>query len=314
MPPWAIHDREPNAPPDALDLEAAAAKALGPLANEERAAQDNTRTIRGIVRDERGRPVAKAWIGRGIQFGVQAAKRQVAMVPLDRKRSAANRTDAQGRFSIDVSLSPWRGNEIRFASSDFSQQALAVLHEDDDPHPIEITLLPVRTVRGRVTVKSKIEGLDNVEWRLFALEPPAGNLEQPSALGATDWEFWDWGWLSDPAKTGASTEIRRLERDVLQGTYRLNVFSDALESPLSIDLPDGSGPVELPDIELELRAWLRMLGNPAAEIEADDLNGKPAKLVDYRGKVVVVVFWSTMGEWRSSVDRSAGQHSKTICG
>jgi thiol-disulfide isomerase/thioredoxin len=34
-------------------------------------------------------------------------------------------------------------------------------------------------------------------------------------------------------------------------------------------------------------------GKPAPEIAADDLDGKPFKLSDYRGKVVVLVFWAS---------------------
>jgi peroxiredoxin len=36
------------------------------------------------------------------------------------------------------------------------------------------------------------------------------------------------------------------------------------------------------------------IGNPAPEIEGDDLDGKPMKLSDFRGKVVVLDFW---GDW-----------------
>jgi RNA polymerase sigma factor (sigma-70 family) len=298
---WAIHDREPNASPVAFNLQLAAAKARAPLANEKAPPEDNTRTIRGIVRDEQGRPVAKAWIGCGIRIGAGAGKGQLAMVPLDRKRSAANRTDSDGRFSIDASLSPWRGNDIRFGSADLSQQALAVLHGDDPDRPIEITLLPVRQVRARVIVKSRVEGFEDVEWRLFALEPPAWNLDRPSAIGATNWAGWDWGSRSDPDKTGAAGEIRQLELSVPRGTYELNFYSDALDRVVDIALPGGNGPVELPDIELEPRAWFRMLGKPAAEIEAVDLDDKPTKLGDYRGKVVVLVFWSTVGERMSQL-------------
>ena len=39
-----------------------------------------------------------------------------------------------------------------------------------------------------------------------------------------------------------------------------------------------------------------MLGGPAAEIEATDLEGKPFKLADYRGKVVVLALRSGMEE------------------
>ena len=35
-----------------------------------------------------------------------------------------------------------------------------------------------------------------------------------------------------------------------------------------------------------------MLGQPAAKIEATDLDGKPFKLADYRGKVLVIAFCS----------------------
>ena len=36
------------------------------------------------------------------------------------------------------------------------------------------------------------------------------------------------------------------------------------------------------------------VGKPAPEIEGVDIDGKPLKLSDYRGKVVVLVFW---GSW-----------------
>jgi thiol-disulfide isomerase/thioredoxin len=40
-----------------------------------------------------------------------------------------------------------------------------------------------------------------------------------------------------------------------------------------------------------LRKWVEMIGKPAPEIEGDDIDGKPMKLSDYRGKVVVLSFW-----------------------
>jgi RNA polymerase sigma factor (sigma-70 family) len=38
------------------------------------------------------------------------------------------------------------------------------------------------------------------------------------------------------------------------------------------------------------------VGQPAPEIEGVDLEGKPLKLADYRGKVVLLIFWVTTGE------------------
>ena len=58
-------------------------------------------------------------------------------------------------------------------------------------------------------------------------------------------------------------------------------------------VPAGDGPVDLPDIRLESLAWAKMLGKPAAEIEATDLEGKPATLAGYRGKVVILHFWTS---------------------
>ena len=43
-----------------------------------------------------------------------------------------------------------------------------------------------------------------------------------------------------------------------------------------------------------------MLGKPAAEIEAVDLAGSAAKLAEYRGKVVVLVWWSSLDERNQS--------------
>jgi cytochrome oxidase Cu insertion factor (SCO1/SenC/PrrC family) len=36
------------------------------------------------------------------------------------------------------------------------------------------------------------------------------------------------------------------------------------------------------------------IGQPAPEIEGNDLDGQPFKLSDYRGQIVVLAFW---GDW-----------------
>lgn len=68
------------------------------------------------------------------------------------------------------------------------------------------------------------------------------------------------------------------------------------------------------------RAWLQMeeepvVGRPAPPIEGKDLNGQPLRLSDYRGKVVVVVFWAgwcrpcmaMLPEEKALVSRFAGK-------
>ena len=54
----------------------------------------------------------------------------------------------------------------------------------------------------------------------------------------------------------------------------------------------------LPGCEEKPRARMRppgpesLIGSPAPDIAEDDLQGKPLKLSDYRGQVVVLSFWA----------------------
>ena len=392
---WAIH--EPKTPPASVATPVLiAGNAEAPVAPEKAQPPqvDDVRTIRGIVRDEQGHPVAKAWIGDKVQlsedtwsifepldrirerkepfrdaqgkivpagtlgkyfelkdhegkwrplhpadvrrfqppvvpaglpplplealdvsaetmaaiekakdvFQVRAAKGRLIMLPIrvsppmPEMRSSANRTDSQGRFSIQAELSsPWRSSSIRFASTDFSQRAIAVVHGDDPDGPIEITLRPVRQVRAHVIVKSKVEPLENVAWRLFTVDQTLGKLDWAPLIRA-EGEFWAAGWLGDPDTTDGGNGKRLLEMWMPAGHYKVNFSSDTLYSAVDVNVPAGNGPLELPDIELETRAWFRMLGEPAAEIEAVELAGSVAKLADYRGKVVVLVRWSSLHE------------------
>jgi len=58
------------------------------------------------------------------------------------------------------------------------------------------------------------------------------------------------------------------------------------------DLGDGPSPAEIAARELRSLRDLTV-GKPAPEIEGQDVDGKPMKLSDHRGKVVVVTFWAT---------------------
>jgi peroxiredoxin len=54
------------------------------------------------------------------------------------------------------------------------------------------------------------------------------------------------------------------------------------------------------------------IGKPAPEIEGEDLDGKPMKLSDYRGKVVGLTFWwpgyTEAVDHRKLVERMSGKH------
>jgi hypothetical protein len=58
------------------------------------------------------------------------------------------------------------------------------------------------------------------------------------------------------------------------------------------ELVDQPKPAELAARKLQAMRELTV-GKPAPEIEGQDVDGRPMKLSDYRGKVVVVTFWAT---------------------
>ena len=85
----------------------------------------------------------------------------------------------------------------------------------------------------------------------------------------------------------------RLEVRLPAGRYKFRYQSDTVYRIVDFIVPSGDGPLDLPDIRLESSGWVKMLGRTAAEIEAVDLEGRPVKLADYRGNVVVLAFFST---------------------
>ena len=73
---------------------------------------------------------------------------------------------------------------------------------------------------------------------------------------------------------------------------------------------DGFKLGEIADRELFALRNLRV-GKPAPEIAGEDIDGKPMKLSNYRGKVVLLEFWQAGGQWprgeRSLVKQFAGR-------
>jgi thiol-disulfide isomerase/thioredoxin len=86
------------------------------------------------------------------------------------------------------------------------------------------------------------------------------------------------------------------------GRYRLRVFSaDVIahkgleDTETNVEVTAGEGPLVLPSIELAALPAVRLKDQSAPELDATDLNsGKPVRLADFRGKVVVLDFW---GYW-----------------
>lgn len=76
------------------------------------------------------------------------------------------------------------------------------------------------------------------------------------------------------------------------GKAREAVYEELLASFADVEIQD----VELGDIATKMLFQLRHLsvGKVAPDIEGEDIAGKPFKLSDYRGKVVMLTFW---GHW-----------------
>ncbi len=97
-----------------------------------------------------------------------------------------------------------------------------------------------------------------------------------------------------------SADQAYLEEYLPAGTYTLEVSVENAAGGLGqahceLVVPRGEGPFELPPLVLGQSEFKKMAGKPAPEIEATDLDtGRPVKLADYRGKVVVLDFW---GYW-----------------
>jgi len=85
-------------------------------------------------------------------------------------------------------------------------------------------------------------------------------------------------------------ELLRQDRDKAIKEYEA-VFEQAAERYADVKLPDGATVAERAKAELFAIRHLSV-GKEAPDIEGEDQDGKRFKLSDYRGKVVVLDFWS----------------------
>jgi len=206
-----------------------------------------------------------------------------------------DRTDVQGNFSAQLLMPtnfPWA--ELPFASSDFSRQAIHVVRIDDPDRPLEITLLPAREVRARVIETPEDHPEEELNYDIYSIDPAHASLYDSPEIG-TKGALWRNSFLKKAIDGRSPVERRRLETRLPAGRYRISFRSDTVYDVVDLVVPPGESPLDLPDISIKTLAWVPMLGKPAAEIESVDLEGKPAQLADYRGKLVVLAFWSSKG-------------------
>jgi thiol-disulfide isomerase/thioredoxin len=252
--------------------------------------------IQGRVLDPAGRPVPDVAVGRLLAALEPNAK--LVMYPLLGGVKAV--TDRDGRFVITPMLM-LRGSSFSrpkpdvpfvLCFADPTSQRIAVQFFDPNraSEPLEVTLAPARRVR--IPIK----------WGSLAMPPKAAPNAQIMVLSRPDNPDSAQPLIVRGLPFKGQGEGTVIEEYLPAGTYQLEVnFSDpdTLEELGKVKhelvVPKGDGPLGLPPIEVEPVIFRKLAGKPAPEIEATDLNtGKPVKLADFRGKVVVLDFW---GYW-----------------
>ena len=203
----------------------------------------------------------------------------------------ADRTDSQAQFDVTLEQAEQSAAVVHFASPDFLQQAVVRIDFKEPEKPIDVTLHPVRRVRARVLESPSGVPRRDTRWSVFAVDPPARDHSLAPSPGRGD-ALWARGLLIRKEPSTAQGEERELEMHLPAGRYKVVLWSDTLDQTVEFVVPAGNGPIDIPDMKVESLAWLRMIGKPAAEIEVVDADGKPAKLADFQGKVVVLTFWS----------------------
>lgn len=88
-----------------------------------------------------------------------------------------------------------------------------------------------------------------------------------------------------------TTRIRDRDLTVMRRESE-SLYDSVTREYASIRGPAGQSPAEQATSALR-RIRDLVVGSPAPEIEGKDIDGRPMKLSDYRGKVVALVFWAT---------------------
>ena len=193
----------------------------------------------------------------------------------------AARTDDQGRFTAKFQANGSDRNKLHFASGDYSLQAIRTIKADELDRPIVVKLRPTRLVRARVVEVPKDDPKAHLSWTAYEVDEAGKPFDE--------WRGWS---LPKPNSDEPAHVKRLLEVQLPAGRWKVDFQSEKVRQLVDLTVPPGYGPIDLPEIRLEPLATARMVGNPAAEIEATDLEGRPVKLADHRGRYVVLDFWA----------------------
>jgi thiol-disulfide isomerase/thioredoxin len=221
-------------------------------------ADSGTVRVVGRVVDERGRPVA----------GAQIAEHWFADQTLPLEPSGPARTDAEGRFSLELQL---YGGDMVVMARDAAEQlgGLQVIPAKGPDGPIEIKLAPMAEVRGRFTCEESGQA---------PAEAPVVIELAPGDLRLASGRF-----------RGPSFAIR-----LPSGSYRLMGGESDRHVGIERDITLETGRViDLGTIDLKLTPIARHYGKEPPAWHLTDARGvsKDVRPSDFRGKWVVIDFW-----------------------
>jgi RNA polymerase sigma factor (sigma-70 family) len=261
--------------------------------------------IQGRVVDVAGKALAGIQVGRLIaptyDGGLDKPSDHLEVCPIIGSKKPAI-TDEEGHFRLSpkVDLDDRTGKlkvwPMAVCFADLSLRRICFLRVDLEAlrQPYEITLRPARPVRIPIEHAVTIASAELEGW--WELSDLAG------ASGMDPGVFVMQGLLKRPGADQDSRYRNWIETYWPTGKYRLKVNSvdpvaqeGAEETVIDLVVPLGETPLELPPIRMKVLPQRGMVGQPAPELEAKDLNtGLPVKLADLKGKVVVLDFW---GYW-----------------
>jgi thiol-disulfide isomerase/thioredoxin len=254
---------------------------------------------RGRVLDSEGRPAPGVKIGGNawVSIGSDGEK---DMGPFYREPVVTN---GEGRFVFDrpIELRDLVGGlrvpsveALLFADPDYRQLAFRTLAPDRAKDEIDVKLSPTRLVRmpfAAVVTPPQLKATLDAEIMIIP-SPDRPDRRWYFVLGGQEW--------SATAKGKDAEHV--FETYLPEGSYHVTFTlwdgegSKRLgEASRDLVVPGGGGPLDTPTVELGPTNRQKMVGRPAPEIDATDLDtGKPVRLADFRGRVVVLEFW---GYW-----------------
>lgn len=266
--------------------------------------------IRGRVIDTEGRPVPNTAVGRWLTFDADGTGEMLRF-----SDGAVALTDRDGNFviapklelSFGASRPAHKVGGLCFADPSYRSEGWLLFRANqpirtsyqvfDEGRPVEpmtVTLKPSRRVRipisrGFVMSKRKTEYDSTV---LITLRKDISHYDFLLSHRS----------VKPTGESSTETAETVLEQYLPEGTYQLEVLlmdensSETLgQARREVIVPRGEGPLVLPPLALESTEDQKLVGKPAPEIAAIELDtGRPVRLADFRGKVVVVDFW---GYW-----------------